>query len=209
VRHTCERLVAALLFLILASAAQAQTYMASFSGSNESPPVASAGTGSTTVTVNATANTLRVISIFSGLNSNTTASHIHCCVAPPGNAGVATTVPSFVGFPLGVTAGTMDQTYDMTQSSTWNPAFITANGGTTAGAEAALLAGLAAGQAYVNIHTVTSPGGEIRALLPAAVVVPTLPGWLLGVCALLLTAGAYVALRRRMSTPAGTPPIGL
>jgi hypothetical protein len=208
VRHTCERVLAALFFLILASAAQAQIYTATFAGSNENPPVASAGTGLTTVTVNAPANTLHVVSIFSGLNSNTTASHIHCCVLPPGNAGVATTVPSFVGFPLGVTAGTMDQTYDMTQASTWNPAFVTANGGTPASAEAALLAGLAAGQAYVNIHTVTSPGGEIRAFLPAAAV-PTLPGWMLGLCALLLTAGAYLALRRRMSTPAGTPPIGL
>ena len=31
-----------------------------------------------------------------------------------------------------------------------------------ASAEATLLAGMAAGQTYFNIHTSTSPGGEIR-----------------------------------------------
>ena len=78
----------------------------------------------------------------------------------------------------------MDQTYDMTQASTWNPAFVTANGSTTAGAEAALVSGMAAGQAYLNIHTTTSPGGEIRGF--PALSVPTLPGVMVVICALLL-----------------------
>jgi hypothetical protein len=53
----------------------------------------------------------------------------------------------------------------MTSAASYNPAFVTANGGTTAGAEAALLAGLEAGQAYLNIHTTMFPGGEIRGFL--------------------------------------------
>ena len=199
-RRTCERLAASFVFLILASVAQAQTYMAPLAGANENPPVASPGTGFTTVLVNTSAHTIRVVTTFSGLTSNTTASHIHCCVVPPGNAGVATTTPSFVGFPLGVTSGSMDQSYDMTQAGTWNPAFITANGGTTAGAEAALVAGLAAGQAYLNVHTTANPGGEIRGFLPAVPSVPTWPGWMPGACALLLMAGGYLALRRRTLT---------
>ena len=199
-RRIFERLAASFVFLTLASVAQAQTYTASLAGANENPAVSSPGTGSGTVVVNAPAHTLRVITTFSGLTSNTTASHIHCCVVPPGNAGVATTTPSFVGFPLGVTSGSMDQTYDMTLAGTWNPAFVTANGGTPAGAEAALIAGLAAGQAYLNIHTTTNPGGELRGFLPATPSVPTLPTWMLGVCALLMIAGAYIALRRRMLT---------
>ena len=32
--------------------------------------------------------------------------------APPGNVGVATTTPSFPGFPLGVTAGTFSNIFD-------------------------------------------------------------------------------------------------
>ena len=40
-------------------------------------------------------------------------------------------------FPLGVTSGTYDNTLDMTQATSYNPAYVTATGGTTAGAEAA------------------------------------------------------------------------
>ena len=65
--------------------------------------------------------------------------------------------PTFSGFPLGVTSGSFMQTFDMTQASSYNPAFVTANGGTVAGAEAALLAGLHAGTAYLNIHTSMVP----------------------------------------------------
>ena len=78
---------------------------------------------------------------------------------------MATTTPSFVGFPLGVTTGSMDQTYNTLLASTWNPAFVTANGGTEASAEAVLFAGIIAGTAYFNIHTTTFGGGEIRGFL--------------------------------------------
>ena len=56
------------------------------------------------------------------------------------------------------------QTFDMTQASSYNPAFVTLNGSFGA-AEAALLAGLHAGTAYLNIHTSMFPGGEIRGFL--------------------------------------------
>jgi hypothetical protein len=67
-----------------------------------------------------------------------TASHIHCCTAVPGTgtAAVATTTPTFAGFPLGVTGGTYDATLLMTAAGSYNPAFITANGGTPAAAVA-------------------------------------------------------------------------
>ena len=56
-------------------------------------------------------------------------------------------------------------TFDMTLSSSYNAPFITNNGGTTASAEAALLAGVEAGKAYLNIHSSTFAGGEIRGFL--------------------------------------------
>ena len=112
---------------------------------------------------------MRVEVTFSGLIGNTSASHIHGPTATPGvgTAGVATQTPTFIGFPLGVTSGTYDHTFDTTQTSTYNAAFVTANGGTAARAEAALAASLAAGTAYLNIHTTQYPGGEIRGFLIA------------------------------------------
>jgi hypothetical protein len=72
---------------------------------------------------------------FSGLLTGTTVAHIHCCVDPPGIAGIATTVPTFLDFPAGVLSGSYNVTLDTLAASTWNPAFITAHGGTPAGAE--------------------------------------------------------------------------
>jgi len=192
-------LTAAAIAFVLPS--EAAIYTANLNGGNENPATPSAGTGSTTVALDTTTHTLQVIVSFSGLTSGTTASHIHCCVAPNGNAGVATTTPTFTGFPLGVTSGSYNQTFNTLAASTWNPAFITANGGTPASAEAVLAAGLVAGQAYLNIHTTNFPGGEIRgfllALSTASPVVPTLSQWAMGLlAAVLVLAGAFVMRKR-------------
>ena len=135
-------------------------------GNFESPPTGSPGTGFAQVTIDTAANTMDVMVTFSGLTSGTTASHIHCCIAPGGNTGVATTLPSFTGFPSGVTSGTYDHTFDMSLATSYNPIFVTANG-SVASAEAALLGGLSAGDAYLNIHTTAFPNGEIRGFLHA------------------------------------------
>jgi len=162
-----------LLFFIAvslyAAAAHATTitYGAVLNGSSEFPANVSPGTGTALVTYDDIAHTLQFQVLFSGLIGTTTASHIHCCtaVAGAGTAGVATTTPSFVGFPLGVTSGAFANTLDLTLASSWNPSFITAHGGTTAGAEAFLATGLADDKAYFNIHSTAYPGGEIRGFL--------------------------------------------
>lgn len=196
------RIMLAVLLATLAAvpAAQAARYTTTLAGSQENPPNASAGVGTSFVVLDTAAHTLRVNVAFSGLTGNTTASHIHCCTAPPGNVGVATQTPTFVGFPLGVTSGAYDQTFDTTQASSWNAAFITANGGTPAGAEAALAAGLAAGQAYLNVHSSSFPAGEIRGFLALDAgtgAIPTLSQWgVIGLVALLALLAA-VSMRRR------------
>lgn len=143
------------------------TYVAQLSGPNEAPPNASPGTGFAQVTFDPTAHTMRVQVTFSGLVGTTTASHIHSATAVPGvgTAGVATQVPTFAGFPLGVMSGTYDTTFDTSLASFYNPSFVTAKGGTPLSAEAALAASLAAGTAYLNIHTSAFGGGEIRGFL--------------------------------------------
>jgi hypothetical protein len=153
--------------LAFASAAQAAImhFKVDLAGANENPPVASPGFGSAVVDVDTTAMTLFIDVTFSDLIGLTTAAHIHCCMPPPANAGVATQVPTFVNFPLGVTSGAYENTFDMTLASSWNPMFITNNGGTPASAFAVLLAALSAGQPYLNIHTDFAPSGEIRGQL--------------------------------------------
>ncbi len=150
------------------------SYFANLNGPSESPPAPSPGTGFAEVDFDSVLNTMHVQVTFSGLTTPTTASHIHAATAVPfsGNAMVATTVPFFTGFPIGVTSGTYDHTFDMTLASSYNPAFVTAHGGTVATAEAALADALAAGEAYLNIHTTNFPGGEIRGFL--AVPEPTI-----------------------------------
>jgi len=184
--------IATLAALVLAQAAYADilTYSATLLGTGEAPPTGSTGTGDATVIIDTILQTMEVEIVFSGLEAPSTASHIHCCTTTPGigSAGVATTTPSFAGFPLGVTSGSFDNTLDLTASSTYNPAFVTAEG-SVANAETALLAGIAAGDAYVNIHTTQFPGGEISGFLgPAAVPEPStfwLTGaWLVGIAIL-------------------------
>jgi hypothetical protein len=153
------------------------TYSATLSGTVESPSNASPGTGTALVTIDEAAHTLFVQATFSGLLGPTTASHIHV-INGPGDANVsdsvgpvATTTPTFPGFPLGVTAGSYSQLFDTTLGSTFNPAFVTAAGSLNL-AEAALFDGIEAGRAYLNIHTTLFGGGEIRGFLQAVVAVP-------------------------------------
>lgn len=160
--------IAVLLSLVLYSIplrADTITFTATLNGASEGTP--SPGTGFSSVMIDTVFGTMNIHIDFAGLLANTTASHIHCCTATAGMgiAGVATQVPSFMGFPLGVTSGTYDHLFNMTLLSSYNPAFVAANGGTAAGAFAALLAGMNDGKTYVNIHTTLFPGGEIRGFL--------------------------------------------
>jgi len=159
--------VFAVLMLSAVAKADQLVFTTTLTGAQEVPPTPSPGIGSALVTLDTATNMLTVNVSFAGLVSPTIASHIHCCAGPGVIAMVATAVPTFPGFPLGVTTGTYLQTFDLTLASTYNPAFITAHGGTVAGAQAAFIAGLTSGQTYFNIHTSQFPGGEIRGQLQA------------------------------------------
>ncbi len=141
---------------------------ATLSGAAEAPPVASPGTGFARVTFDLAAHTLRVEVTFSDLVGTTTAAHIHSPTASPGvgNVGVATYPGIFPGFPVGVTSGTYDGTWNLTDPDSYTGSFLLNNGLTTpAIAEAALIAYVEAGRSYLNIHTSFAPGGEIRGFL--------------------------------------------
>jgi len=167
---------ALLLFIVFLGASyvsSGQIYWVSLSGPNEVPVNNSPGVGKALVTIDAVANTMRVQATFSGLVAGVTASHIHAptAVAGTGTAGVATTTPTFTGFPSGVTSGTYDRTFDMLLASSYNPSFVTNNGGTPAAAFAVLRAAIAAGKSYLNIHSTSFPAGEIRGFLNACPII--------------------------------------
>ena len=163
--HILALATAATCMLAGTAFAHESVYAAPLLGTSEVPVAITTGVGTARVTIDFDLVTMRVEANFSDLVGNVTASHIHCCIAPGANIGVATQTPTFIGFPSGVKAGSYDHTFDMSLATSYNAAFISNNGGTVGSAFNALVAGLNDGKAYLNVHTSTYPGGEIRGLL--------------------------------------------
>ena len=151
--------------LLVASAAHASvtTYFTSFEPEGGG---LRSGTGSATATFDDVSNVFTFSAVFSGLSGVTTQAHFHCCTAVPflGIAGVAVNSPT-LPIPLGVSAGSFGASLDLDDASNFNPAFITESSGNLGLAIARFKAGLDNGQTYLNIHTNTFRGGEIRGFM--------------------------------------------
>jgi hypothetical protein len=169
--QTCALLGTAALCLSLAPpSAQANiiTYNLTLSGSESVPANASSASGTATVTVDDILDSVSVVLSFTGLTGgNVSAAHIHCCVDTDSNGPV---VIPFTGFPS-TTSGTYSNTFT--------------------GVSVANIAGIEDGLAYINIHNMEFPGGEIRGNI-LATPEPTL----FGLMTVLL--GGLVAFRRRL-----------
>jgi len=108
---------------------------ATLSGSQEVPPVNSAGQGKAMLSLNTATKQLTWKISYSGLSGDAAAAHIHGPAAPGANAGVVVNLgASGVKNPLEGSATLTD----------------------------AQIADLLAGKDYVNIHTAANKGGEIR-----------------------------------------------
>jgi hypothetical protein len=149
----------------LAAPAFAQTYRAVASGPAESPPNGSPGTS--LVTIDIGSSNLMVDMPFRDLIGTTTDAHIHCCTTDAFTGVAAISMP-FEDFPTGVKAGSYSMAIPLYEETSYDPAFLAANGGTASGAASALVDGINGNEAYVNIHTSAYPGGEIRGFIVAA-----------------------------------------
>jgi hypothetical protein len=192
-------LAAAALFAP-AAMADVTTFRSTMSGPSEVPPVNSPGYGVAEIIIDDIAHTMTMMIPFNDLLSGTSAAHIHCCVGsafdPLGTAPPATETPTLSGFPLGVTSGVYNVTMDLLDPTTYSTAFLAANGGTAAGAEAAFLAGVMGNMAYLNVHTQLYPAGEIRGYLVNVGVIPEPSQWMMLSLGLLATGFAVRRARR-------------
>ena len=128
-------LTAASLALAPAAHAQSKTFKADATTAQEVPPVAGAGKGNGTFTLNPTTKELSWNVTYSGLSGDATAAHIHGPAAPGANGGVAINLaPNGAKSPITGKATLTD----------------------------AQVADLAAGKYYMNVHTAANKGGEIR-----------------------------------------------
>jgi hypothetical protein len=150
-KHLSAIAVCSLMLLLGATQATATiiVYDVVLSGTESVPVNASTATGAATVTVDDVADTVSVVLSFTGLiGGPASAAHIHCCVATNANGPV---VIPFTGFPT-TTSGTYSNTFT--------------------GISPAIIAGIEAGLAYINIHDAVFPGGEIRGDILASVPEP-------------------------------------
>lgn len=121
------------------------------SGANEVPPVTSSGTG--TFRATASANSLAYTLSASGTGTGITLAHIH---SGPAGANGPVVANIYLGGGSGVAS--LNQSGVITQADLVGP---------MAGDMAAFMSALRAGTLYVNVHTVSNPGGELRAQFPA------------------------------------------
>lgn len=144
----------ALVFLLpTPAAAQDVRMVATLTGGEENPAILTGAVGTAEVAVDATNRELTVTLRLFNLPTNTTAGHIH--VGPRGVNG-----PVIIDFPI--PAG---RTGDLTLE------FRVGGGQFRSRADIGIstfddaIQAISGGGAYVNIHTSTNPGGEIRGQL--------------------------------------------
>lgn len=127
--------VLALTALAPAVSAQTHTFNVCLSGDQEVPPVATAGSGTATVSLDATTGAISVTGSYQNLGSNQTLAHVHLGALGV-NGGV---VLSLSG--TGGTTGTFSGSGTLSPSQT---------------------SSVTAGNTYLNVHSAALPGGELR-----------------------------------------------
>lgn len=114
-----------------------ETFTATMSGAQESPPVSTGGSGNAEAVYHRDTGTLDYTVSYGGLSGPATAAHIHGPAAAGANAGVVVPFTNVGSSPIRGQVKITAQQYEQ----------------------------LAAGQWYANVHTAAHPAGEIRGQL--------------------------------------------
>ncbi len=161
-------LLIASLFTISAQAFAHEIYFGgTFSGSQVNAPTSSAGTGTAFITFDLDENMMTVDLAFSGLTGLSSNSGLHLGTTAGQNGPLSTSLFSTTGFPVGVTSGVYNHTFDMDDAATYDPTFFAASGSNVSTAFFNLTSGMISDTGYIDITTSSSPNGEIRANLTA------------------------------------------
>lgn len=136
------------------------TYVANLAPGNEvlangtSAGINSTASGKWTGTLDPSTNIMTWTMNYTGLTTNSTASHIHAQAPTTTTAGVVINFATFPGstITLGATSGTASGSINLTTGTTTG---LTITGDS-------LLKAINAGQAYVNVHSTQYGAGEIR-----------------------------------------------
>lgn len=123
-------------------------------GANENPPTDSRGAGTATFRLSDDGTSLEYRLIVANI-ANVTQSHIHI--------GPATGNGPVVVFLFGFVAGGVTENGVLAEGTITQANLIARPAIGFGGTMAELVAAMRAGNAYVNVHTVAHPGGEIRA----------------------------------------------
>ncbi len=152
----CFAFAGALALSATAASAQEVHMIANLTGAEEAPnPVATGAFGTADVTVDVANRSVKVVLSVFNLPTGSTAGHIHA-----GGKGAAGPVILDFTFPPGRT-GDFNLVFNLTQSDLRprpDQGILTMDDAMQA---------IAAGNAYVNVHTTAFPGGEIRGQLQA------------------------------------------
>ena len=144
--------VACLALIATSGVARADfTVTAVLSGTSQVPPNASPGTGTAIFVYTTATNSLSYSVTFSGLTAPASASHIHFGL--PGTTGPVI-LPFTSPGPLPVTSGSF--------AGTLTAADLIPSPGAGINTFADALTAIQNGQTYINIHSSSFPGGEIR-----------------------------------------------
>jgi CHRD domain len=135
-------------------------FTASLNGHNETPAVHTKGTGSLTLTINPD-NTMSFTLTYSGLNNPALVAHVH--FGQPNVAG--NVVFYFCGGPKPACPAGTTTPATVTGTVTAADILAPAGQGLAAGDIAGMIEEIRAGFAYANVHTSSSPAGEIRGQL--------------------------------------------